>query len=1611
VALALTLMAGSSQAQIVASRTAGCGELVVNFRPQQPFDPANSYHWELGRGPVSTAYAPVGVYPSPGVYPVRLEVTLPGGHRTVHADTVRVFPRPDVRFTADDTAGCFPHPVRFTDASAIPSGGVAWREWFFGDGNRSLDAAPGHVYRNTGTGYSVTLRLAPAACPQDTFALTRSAYIRVFQGVTPDFDIPPPAVCRTPASFRLANRSTAGPGQTLSFQWTIPGASPAAATDREPTVSFPAGGDYTATLVARSDSGCVDTVRRSIRITPLAATSDFRTPADTVCQGALVDFLNRSTPGPDSSFWQFGTEAPVAGLNQYRVFTQTGDLRVRLVNRFGSCRDTVTRTLHVAAAPQFAVTGANRYGCRAPHTVDFTLTGPDVATLGGVRWDFGDGNTLAGAGPTARHTYARTGGFPLAVTLQNRYGCATRRIVDSFVVIAPPRIRPVKMVDSGCANLLFRPQVDIEAPDGVSDYAWTFGDGAAAATGPNPAYTYTQPRPAPYPVRLRILTRTGCVDSAAGQVLVGVPPGMADFDALPRDMCGGDTVRFTDRSTATGGITGRLWAFGDGGTSVEKNPAYVYQDTGRFSVKLTLFNNGCPSPVTARHDYIRIGGGIATFIYVADCSDRQQFRFVNTSRNGDSFEWDFGDNSPRVALRDPGVHRFPALGSYVVTLKVVSGSCTMYHRLNVKVFRETPAYTARSAFSANACRGTAVIFSTSGVDPDNIRSYAWDFGDGRFTPGTASASRVYPDTGVFRTRLRITDVYGCTDSTAIAPLVIGGPRAGFDAPVRQGCRGLEVDFRDTTRHDAATRITAREWTFGDGNRLSAAPDQLAVRHRYDQVGSFAVKLVVRDDRGCADSMSLNGYVTITQPRAAFQAPARQSCPGSPVAFLNESTLQGGVFSWDFGDGTRSSQENPAHAYARGGTYTVALTVRDFAGCLASDTQRAYILVDTPDAAFEPSDTFSRCPPLSPRFQFRGRYARDFAWEFGDGNRSSLPDPTQIYLFPGTYRTRLVVASPGGCRDTAVRDIRILGPSATVVMDNTQGCDTVRTTFRLLQPKDVDLVVWDLDDGSASTRTFTYTHVYRQPGFYTPRVILSNADGCQVAYPLRDTVKAFGVLPGFSRSRPLLCDSGGVDFRDTSRIVGQPAAWAWAFGDGAGSALRNPSHNYRSPGIYPVTLTVTTAEGCRRTLTLPEAVRIVRTPRGRILGDTTRCLDQPLNLRGEEVGTPRDTSVLTWAWDFGNGQTALTPTPMPQSYPAAGRYAVRLLLQNSSGCTDTLRLPVRIDPNPVLRLPPDTSLCQGDSIRLAAAGAERYRWLPPAPGIGCADCPVVTARPDTTTTYHVRGENGFGCAGTGSVRIEVVRPPRVVTAMTADTICIGESVRLHASGADQYRWSPPTGLDNPLTANPVATPSSTTVYVVTGTDRKNCFERTGSTRVVVYTYPTVHAGIDVGIRAGASTRLRPLASPDVTDYRWSPAAGLSCTNCPGPVAAPAQTTTYRLTVANPGGCTSSDEVKVVVRCESDNIYLPNTFSPNGDGVNDLFYPRGSGVRTVRALRIYNRWGELVFQRQQVNVNDPAAAWDGRYKGRALPPDVYVYYIDVVCDNQGMVTRKGDVALIR
>jgi gliding motility-associated-like protein len=263
-------------------------------------------------------------------------------------------------------------------------------------------------------------------------------------------------------------------------------------------------------------------------------------------------------------------------------------------------------------------------------------------------------------------------------------------------------------------------------------------------------------------------------------------------------------------------------------------------------------------------------------------------------------------------------------------------------------------------------------------------------------------------------------------------------------------------------------------------------------------------------------------------------------------------------------------------------------------------------------------------------------------------------------------------------------------------------------------------------------------------------------------------------------------------------------------------------------------------------------------------------------------------------------------------------------------------------------------------------------------------------------------------------VVTVTQPVKITVSNSDTLCNGDTKQLTAKGAERYQWSPATFLSDATAAQPTfsATKDTSITYSVVGYTGNHCFSDTAKVKVKVYPIPQMTiAQNKITASAGSTVQLSTVNSPDVTKWKWTPAMWLSNPDAPNPTAQPRESITYTVVAANDGACVTRAQVDVIVTCNGANIFVPNTFSPNGDGMNDVFYPRGTGLYDIKSFRIFNRWGQIVFERLNTGANNASDGWNGTIGGKAAPSDVYVYVIEVLCTNNTVIPVKGNVTLLR
>ena len=484
---------------------------------------------------------------------------------------------------------------------------------------------------------------------------------------------------------------------------------------------------------------------------------------------------------------------------------------------------------------------------------------------------------------------------------------------------------------------------------GVSQYLWTFGDGATSSAE-NPSHIYTVP--GVYTVTLtasdgatvsNTLTRTSYISvyTAPTASFVGVPTS----GTVPL------LVDFTNNSS---NYTGSAWDFGDGGTSTDTNPSHTYNATGWYTVTLTVTGPG-GSDTLVRPIYIQVNAVwqpvVANFYGAPTSGDAPPLTvvFTNTS-TGEltgtltfplSSLWDFGDGSTSTD-RNP-THTYTASGVYTVTLHVsnILGSDTL-----TRVSYITVNYVPVAAdFTGTPTSGLAPLgVNFSNTSTGDFTASSWTFGDGGSSTAT-NPFHSYTTPGVYTVSLQVSGPGGSDTETKISYIqVFTAPVADFLGTPTSGTPPLAVTFTNNS-----SNYTSSSWDFGDGSTSTATNPS----HTYNAIGWYTVTLTVTGPGG-SDTLVRPAYIQVNavpQPVVAnfYGAPTSGSAPLT-VVFTNTSTgeLSGTLTFplnswWDFGDGSTSTDTNPTHTYTMPGVYTVSLYVSNILG---SDTltRTSYIIV-------------------------------------------------------------------------------------------------------------------------------------------------------------------------------------------------------------------------------------------------------------------------------------------------------------------------------------------------------------------------------------------------------------------------------------------------------------------------------------------------------------------------------------------------------------------------------------------------------------------------------------------------------------------------------------------
>lgn len=1585
---------GISHAQLTpnfsANPISGCVPLTVNFFDNSTGNPQR-WKWDLGNGTIAALQNPTTSYIIPGVYSITLKVFNNNDSNSItKTQYITVYPKPIVNFEADITAGCSPLICNFTDLSSSSiTNNTSWK-WDFNDDSISYIQNPQHKFILPGN-YNISLKVTNSAGCSSTYS--KLAYIKVDDSFKASFSYSNPVKCNPPETINFTNTST-GSG-TISYYWDF--GDGGNSTTVNPSYTYLNAGTFSPKLISKNNNGCIDSVTRQNAINLNTTISTFTGP-DTLCMGATAIFSNISTPVPQTVLWNFG-DGTSATLNTVsKSWDTSGNFNIKLVNQYAACADSVTRKITIINKPSVNFKADDSASCIAPFTVNFTNLSSNAINW---EWNFGDGSTSTFQNPS--HTYTSNGQYNVSLKIWDSLGCTGNLIQYNFIRILKPLVNINLRNAEGCIPFIFKPLPNISSVDGIASYFWDFGNGS---TSTNPFPTTIYPDSGTYTIKLIATSNDGCIDSIIinNAVRTGTHP-IVNFSANNTNECTNTNIKFSDSSIK---VDRWLWNFGDGQTDTLKNPTHAYQDTGKYSVKLIAWNNGCSDSIT-RLNYISILPSISRFKPIFNCTNKKEVFFKDSSIQALTWLWKFGDGDSSD-LPSP-VHLYAQYQTYLVTLTTSNGGCTSTRTISIKTINELPDFTIATD---SICKSTTSIFTAFNFNKVNISKYIWDFGDGIIDSSFLDiANHQYTQAGIFTIKLTIIDLHNCYETVTKNNLVqVFNPKAGYYINTPGGCINNAVNFFDTSNTSGNLfNIKQWDWDFGDGqSAVFNAPIPISISHEYNTTGSYYPILKITDSIGCTDSVRHIQPITITKPVAQFFAVNYLSCTTDTVDYRSLSSGVGLNYLWSFGDSTYSTITNPKKQYLNNGNYSVKLVVTDINGCKDSSENINYIKVQDVKASFTVNDSAGVCIPFEVNFTNNSSGMLSHIWEFGDENTSLAFNPTYYYTVTGNYTVKLTAKRTAKCSSSYQMKISVKAPSADISYTPLNGCAPLVVSF-ITSPLNNLVYSWDFNDGNISLSTDSVTtHTYLTNGRFIPKVIIRDTFGCFVPVSGVDTIKLRSSTVKFGVDKPLLCDSGIVKFIDSTISGGIINSYKWKFGDAGTATIKDPTHLYASTGFYNVSLTVTTVYGCKDSMVIPNFIKVVKKPNIGIAGNNSFCGPNNVSLQGLLLSI--DTSVIIWKWEYFNGATSQLQNPPAFNYTTTGNYPVVLTVMNSSGCTDTISTTTFIHPIPKTFAGNDTTRCLNTPLQLTASGADFYSWFP-AINLSCTNCINPITDIQNSGLYYVKGRSIYGCEKTDSVYVTVKKPFTINGLQPLDSICSSKSIQLSISGAEFYIWTPADGLSNNKINNPIATPINNTTYKVVGFDAAKCYYDSLTIKIIVNKTPTVNAGNEKTILMGASETLLPVFSNDVISWKWTPAEFLSCNVCPYPIITPLKNNNYKLEVTNNKGCSASDNIFIRVFCNNSVLVLPTAFSPDNNNLNDIFYPIsfGSGGLKIISFNIFNRFGQLIYQKGNFYPNDKSSGWDGTNKGIKLNPDVFVYTLEVICDNGSALNYRGNITLVK
>lgn len=833
-----------------------------------------------------------------------------------------------------------------------------------------------------------------------------------------------------------------------------------------------------------------------------------------------------------------------------------------------------------------------------------------------------------------------------------------------------------------------------------------------------------------------------------------------------------------------------------------------------------------------------------------------------------------------------------------------------------------------------------------------------------------------------------------------------------------------VDTGNCNTANAFSNIASFYWDFGDGN---VSYDTNAA-HVYTSVDSFTVLLVATDLNGCTDTNSKQIYIQgPVDPEIGFSS----ACLGDSIYFQDLTVPAVGSivgWQWDFGDGSPTSAlEQPAHYYSASGNYTVQMIVQNNAGCMdTTDTVIQVLSPPTPDFGFL-SACDGNANTLFDQSISSGPALVDYFWDIdNDGTVDYSGNDSSMHVFSGygTYPVELKVLDAAGCRDSIVLNVTV-DPLPIVGFDVTSVCFKDSNAFNdtsSVPLGSISDLVWSFGDGDSAFNVSSPSHRYDSVGTKVVTLIATTDKGCVGTTSANVQVYK---LPFASFSTDSVClDQSAVYTSSSTANFGTLVSYLWDFGDGDSAYTSMPTHLYSAPGLYEVNHTVVSNKGCRDTTS--RNIRIYPLPTTTFSWTNNVCEGDELKLTEQsfvQQVTPYGDTIVNWEWIVDDQDTLYGRNPQI----TANTYRtlkVFLTATTNFGCIATYENFPQVFPLPVAQMTQDVN-CEDYSSDFASASTvptglvSDWQWTFGDGGSASGESVKHVYNSPGYYEVELRVTTNKGCTDTMLKQVVVPGTPVIDFDFTPELGCAPLEISFTNNssvlvGDLIYRWyvggKEFSGLENPtLTLTTDSLEPQLFSVKLTAISEDDCYRSKTLTDAI-----TVVPSPDAKFFLSAEdlNMFEPLATfynNSFNSIRWDWDFGdgsESSDFAPQHVYSKSGAYDVELVAYNQYNCTDS----MIKRIEVDprtTLYIPNTFTPNGDGHNEIWAPKGFNEGQPFELIIWDRWGHKLFQSSFLGQG-----WDGKVKGGGFAQNgSYLYQITMETPEGEYLEYKGTFSLLR